>query len=135
MIDEEVGWHKSLSNLPIAGVTGLTADVHFDIRDMSTDAGLLNEGQVTTIVRMNGYRFWGNRTTSDEPQFAFETAVRTSQAIQDAIAETLTAFVDNIGDEKGVTGGLPAPVMGAQQQYYFVTPPRTFGLRATYQTE
>lgn len=101
MIDEEVGWHKSLSNVPIAGVTGLTADVHFDIRDMSTDAGLLNEGQVTTIVRMNGYRFWGNRTTSDEPQFAFETAVRTSQAIQDAIAETLAAFVD-----KPMTDGL-----------------------------
>jgi phage tail sheath protein FI len=101
MIDEETGWHKSLSNVPIAGVTGLTADVHFDIRDMSTDAGLLNEGQVTTIVRMNGYRFWGNRTTSDEPQFAFETAVRTSQAIQDAIAETLAAFVD-----KPMTDGL-----------------------------
>lgn len=101
MIDEEIGWHKSLSNVPIAGVTGLTADVHFDIRDMSTDAGLLNEGQVTTIVRMNGYRFWGNRTTSDEPQFSFETAVRTSQAIQDAIAETLAAFVD-----KPMTDGL-----------------------------
>ncbi|WP_312488135.1 phage tail sheath subtilisin-like domain-containing protein [Sphingomonas sp.] len=101
MIDEEIGWHKSLSNVPIAGVTGLTADVHFDIRDMSTDAGLLNEGQVTTIVRMNGYRFWGNRTTSDEPLFAFETAVRTSQAIQDAIAETLAAFVD-----KPMTDGL-----------------------------
>lgn len=101
MIDEETGWHKSLSNVPIAGVTGLTADVHFDIRDMSTDAGLLNEGQVTTIVRMNGYRFWGNRTTSDEPQFAFETAVRTSQAIQDAIAETLASFID-----KPMTDGL-----------------------------
>lgn len=101
MIDEEIGWHKSLSNVPIAGITGLTADVHFDIRDMSTDAGLLNEGQVTTIVRMNGYRFWGSRTTSDEPLFAFETAVRTSQAIQDAIAETLAAFVD-----KPMTDGL-----------------------------
>jgi len=101
MIDQEIGWHKSLSNVPIAGVSGLTADVHFDIRDMSTDAGLLNEGQVTTIVRMNGYRFWGNRTTSDEPQWAFETAVRTSQAIQDAIAETLASFID-----KPMTEGL-----------------------------
>lgn len=94
MIDEQVGWHKSLSNVAITGVTGLTADVHFDIRDMSTDAGLLNEGKVTTLVRMNGYRFWGNRTTSDEPLFAFETAVRTSHAIQDAIADTLASFVD-----------------------------------------
>ena len=50
-------------------------------------------------------------------------------------AWSVTAFVNNIGDEKGISGGLPAPVMGAQQQYYFVTRPRTFGLRATYQTE
>lgn len=94
MLDEQYGWHVSLSNRPIAGVTGLTADIHFDIRDMSTDAGVLNEGQVTTIVRMNGYRFWGNRTCSEEPLFAFETATRSAQAIQDAIADGLATFID-----------------------------------------
>lgn len=94
MIDERIGWHKSLSNVAIAGVTGLTRDVHFDIRDPSTDAGVLNAAPVTTIVRMNGYRFWGNRTTSDEPAFAFEPVVRTAQALQDLLAEAEAPFID-----------------------------------------
>ena len=94
MIDETVGWHKSLSNVALAGITGLSKDVHFDIRDPSTDAGVLNAAQVTTIVRMNGYRFWGNRSTAEEPLFAFETATRSAQAIQDAIADGLTWAID-----------------------------------------
>lgn len=94
MIDERVGWHKSLSNVAIAGVTGMTRDVHFDIRDPSTDAGVLNQAPVTTLVRMNGYRFWGNRTTSDEPAFAFEPVVRTAQALQDLLAEVEAPFID-----------------------------------------
>lgn len=94
MIDEQQGWHKSLSNVAVAGVTGISKDVFFDIRDPSTDAGVLNEAPVTTIVRMNGYRFWGNRTTSDEPLFAFEVATRTAQALQDALVDIETPFID-----------------------------------------
>lgn len=94
MIDETVGWHKSLSNVAVAGVTGISKDVNFDIRDSSTLAGVLNENQVTALVRMNGYRYWGNRTTSDEPLFAFEVATRSAQAIQDAIADGLAWAID-----------------------------------------
>lgn len=94
VIDAKVGWHKSLSNVAIAGVTGLSKDVHFDLRDASTDAGVLNGGDVTTIVRMTGYRFWGNRTCSDEPFFAFESAVRTGQALQDEIADAWAGYID-----------------------------------------
>jgi hypothetical protein len=94
MIDERIGWHRSLSNIELAGVTGLSKDVHFDIRDASTDAGVLNAAPVTTIVRMNGYRFWGNRTTSDEPYFAFEPATRTAHALQDVIADIEAKYMD-----------------------------------------
>ncbi len=94
MLDEQVGWHKSISNAAIAGVTGLTADVHFDVHDQSSDAGLLNQAPVTTIVRMNGYRFWGNRTCADEPAFAFEPVVRAAQALQDLLAEVEAPFID-----------------------------------------
>ena len=94
MIDERVGWHKSLSNVPVSGVTGLTRDVHFDIRDASSDAGLLNAEQVTTLVRMTGYRFWGNRSCSDDSAFAFEVAVRTAQALQDGLALIELPFID-----------------------------------------
>lgn len=93
-LDEREGWHRGLSNVAIAGVTGINKDVSFDIRDSSTDAGVLNADQVTTIVRMNGYRFWGSRTCANEPYFAFETATRTAQAIQDAIADAQATFID-----------------------------------------
>jgi len=93
-LDESVGWHKSLSNVAVDGVTGLTKDLYFDMQDSSTPAGVLNNGLVTTLVHMRGHRFWGNRTTSDEPVFSFETAVRTAQALRQAIADGLAWAID-----------------------------------------
>lgn len=94
MIDETIGWHKSISNVAVAGVTGISKDVSFDLRDSTTDAGLLNAAQVTTLVRMNGYRFWGNMTMSSAPAFGFETATRTAQALMDDLAEIEAPFID-----------------------------------------
>ena len=94
LIDQQVGWHKTISNVPVNGVTGLTKDVHFDLQDETTTAGVLNAKAVTTMVRLNGYRFWGNRTTSDDAVWAFESRVRTSQALQDTIAEGLAWAID-----------------------------------------
>lgn len=93
-IDEETGWHKSLSNVGVNGVTGLSHDVFFDLQDSSNDAGLLNGADITTLVRMRGFRFWGNRTCSDEPLFAFEPVVRSAQAIRDECAAGLAWAVD-----------------------------------------
>lgn len=94
-IDQEIGWHKSLSNIAIDGVAGgLTVPISFDLIDADNDADVLNAADVTTIVRTNGSRFWGNRTCSDEPLFAFETAVRTGQVLQDEIAAGLAWAVD-----------------------------------------
>ncbi|WP_438852489.1 phage tail sheath subtilisin-like domain-containing protein [Brevundimonas nasdae] len=93
-IDEEQGWHKSLSNVAMNGVTGLSQPIFFDLQDASSDAGVLNAGSITTIVNRDGYRFWGNRTCSDEPLFAFETAVRTAQVLRDTIAEGLLWAAD-----------------------------------------
>lgn len=93
-IDREVGWHKTLSNVAVDGVTGLAKDVFFDINGEDNDAFLLNQGDVTTMIRHEGYRFWGNRTCSDEPKFAFESAVRTAQVLQDEIAAGLFWAID-----------------------------------------
>lgn len=95
-IDEEQGWHKTVSNVPFYGVTGVTRNVHFDLLDNDTDAGVLNDAQVTTIIRQSGYRLWGNRTTAgvDQPEFSFESAVRTSHALQDIIAAAVLPFLD-----------------------------------------
>lgn len=93
-IDEETGWHKTLSNVGVNGIERLTKDVHFDLQDASTTAGVLNDAAITTMVRLNGYRYWGNRTTSDDPKWAFESRVRASQALQDTIAQGLAWAID-----------------------------------------
>lgn len=93
-IDQEQGWHKTISNVGVAGVTGISRDVHWDLQDPTTDAGFLNAGDVTTLVNSNGFRFWGSRTCSDEPLFAFESATRTAQVLADTIAEGLMWAVD-----------------------------------------
>lgn len=93
-IDQEQGWHKSLSNVPVDGVTGISRDIHWDLQDPSTDAGMLNAADITTLVNSTGYRFWGSRTCSEDPMFAFETSTRTAQILADTIAEAMLFYVD-----------------------------------------
>lgn len=93
-LDEEQGWHKSLSNIEVSGVTGISKDVFFDLQDPATDAGYLNSNEVTTLIRRGGYRFWGSRTCTIDPLFAFENYVRTAQVLADTIAEAHMFAVD-----------------------------------------
>ena len=93
-IDAETGWHKTLSNVGVNGVTGITIQVFWDLQDPATDAGYLNEQDVTTLIRKDGYRFWGSRTCSDDPLFAFESYTRTAQVLADTMAEAHMWAVD-----------------------------------------
>ncbi|MEW6166053.1 MAG: phage tail sheath protein [Pseudomonadota bacterium] len=93
-IDEEIGWHKTLSNVPVNGVSGLTRDVFWDLQDPNTDAGYLNSNEVTTLIRKEGFRFWGERTCSADPLFAFENYTRTAQVLADTVAEAHLWAVD-----------------------------------------
>lgn len=93
-IDEETGWHKSISNVALSGVTGIDKDVTYDQLGGDNDAKLLNDAKITTLIRREGYRFWGNRTMSAEPLFAFETATRTAQVLQDEMAAGLAWAID-----------------------------------------
>lgn len=86
-IDEHTGWHKTLSNVGVSGVTGLSADVFWDLQDPATDAGLLNQNDVTTLIRKDGFRFRGSRSLSDDPLFQFESYPRTAQVLADTMAE------------------------------------------------
>lgn len=93
-IDQEQGFHKTLSNVPVAGVVGLTKDIHFDLQDPACEANLLNAAEITTLIQHNGRRFWGSRTTSDDPLFAFESATRTAQVLMDTIANGMMWAID-----------------------------------------
>ncbi|HFX2802449.1 TPA: phage tail sheath protein [Pseudomonas aeruginosa] len=93
-LDEQVGWHKTLSNIPVNGVTGLSRDVYWDLQNPATDAGLLNADEVTTLIRREGFRFWGSRTCSADPLFAFENYTRTAQVLADTMAEAHLWAID-----------------------------------------
>ena len=42
----------------------------------------------------DGFRFWGNHTCSEDPEYIFESAVRTDQVIRDTIADGVFPYMD-----------------------------------------
>lgn len=111
-IDQEQGWHKTLSNVPVEGVVGITEDVGFDFQSVDTEANQLNEAGITTIVAINGsLRFWGNRTCADPASdtgkdFVFESATRTAQILGDTCALGMIWAID-----KPLTPGLARDII------------------------
>lgn len=83
--DNEYGFWASPSNKEFVGITGTTRAVEFLDGDESCRANLLNNANITTIIRDDGFRLWGNRTLSSDPKWAFVTRVRTMDIVMDAI--------------------------------------------------
>ncbi|MDD5175759.1 MAG: phage tail sheath protein [Sterolibacterium sp.] len=122
-IDEEIGWHKTLSNVSINGVTGVSKDVFWDLQDPASDAGVLNASEVTTLVRQGGFRFWGSRTCSDDPLFAFENYTRTAQVLADTMAEAHLWAVDkplNPSLARDIIEGINAKFRELKAQGYII---------------
>lgn len=92
-LDQEVGWHRCISNIPVNGVTGISASVYFDYLSTGTDADILNEAGITTLINRNGFRFWGSRTC-DQATFVFESYTRTAQVVADTIGEGVFEYSD-----------------------------------------
>jgi len=93
-LDSQIGWHKTLSNMPVNGVEGISRDIFWALQNPNTDAGYLNSKEVTTLIRNKGFRFWGSRTCDASGFFAFENYTRTAQILADTIAEASFAFID-----------------------------------------
>ena len=94
LIDKEIGWHKTLSNVGVTGVDGMTKHLFWDLQDPDTEVGLLNASETTCLIQSGGFRYWGNRTCSDEPLFCFENYTRTAQILADTMAEAHMWAVD-----------------------------------------
>ncbi|WFQ80849.1 phage tail sheath subtilisin-like domain-containing protein [Xenorhabdus sp. SF857] len=92
-IDAEQGWHKSLSNVPVNGVLGISADIYWTLQGTDTDSDDLNSKGITTLIKRDGFRFWGNRTCDTQTYF-FEVYTRTAQILADMIAEAHFAYLD-----------------------------------------
>lgn len=92
--DNERGFWWSPSNQTINGIVGTVRAVDFKQGDASSRANLLNEQGVATIIRLNGYRLWGNRSLSDDPKWAFLCVRRTADIINDSILRAHLWAVD-----------------------------------------
>lgn len=93
-VDNELGFWNSPSNKIINGIVGTGREVDFTLGDTTSRANLLNENEITTIIRQDGFRLWGNRTCSDDPKWAFLSVVRTADMINDSILRAHMWAVD-----------------------------------------
>lgn len=109
--DAEYGYWASPSNKEFVGITGTTRAVEYLDGDETCRANLLNNANITTIIRDDGYRLWGNRTLSSDPKWAFVTRVRTLFILMDAVQAGHKWAVDRSITKtyvKDVTDGLQA---------------------------
>lgn len=92
--DNDRGFWWSPSNQNVNGIVGTSRDVDFKLGDKSSRANLLNELEVTTIIRQDGFRLWGNRTTSADPKWAFLSVRRTADIINESLQRAHLWAVD-----------------------------------------
>lgn len=111
-VDHEQGFWKSPSNEEIFGVLGLDRPVDYALGDPNTRANFLNENEVATIIRDEGFRLWGNRTASADPMFAFLCVSRTADLIDLSIQRAHRWACD-----KGITRGYYEDVVSSVNDY------------------
>jgi uncharacterized protein len=92
--DNDRGFWWSPSNQNINGIVGTGRNIDFTLGDANSRANLLNEQEVATIIRSEGFKLWGNRTCSDDPKFAFLSVVRTADMINESILRAHMWAVD-----------------------------------------
>ena len=92
--DNANGFWWSPSNQEIYGVVGTARPVDFTLGDANCRANFLNENEVTTIIRQEGYRLWGNRSCSSDPKWAFLSVRRTADLINDSLLRAHLWAVD-----------------------------------------
>ncbi len=94
--DRERGYWSSPSNRQVLGISGTGRAVDFTLGDASSSANLLNDAEVSTIIRspLGGYRLWGNRTASADAKWAFLPVVRTADVINESLLRAHLWAVD-----------------------------------------
>lgn len=93
-MDNDKGFWWSPSNQELYGITGTARPIDFDISDPHSQANYLNENEITTIIRHEGFRLWGNRTTSSDPNWAFLSVRRTADMIYESLEEAFLWAID-----------------------------------------
>lgn len=95
-IDHEIGFWKSPSNEVVYGIGGLDRPVDWALGNPNTRANLLNENEVATFIRDEGWRLWGNRTASSDALYAFLSVSRTKDMVDLSIQRAHRYAVDKV---------------------------------------
>ncbi len=110
--DNERGFWSSPSNIPLEGVVGLGRPIEFQLGNDASRANVLNEGNVTTIIREQGFRLWGNRVPNTDTKFQFLCVRRTADMIQESLLAAHLWAVD-----RGITKTYVSEVIEGVRKY------------------
>ena len=92
--DAERGFWYSPSNRIIQGIVGTSRAVGFFLGDENAEANILNENDVATIVRENGFRLWGNHSTTADAQYQFISTRRIIDMVNESVMRAHLWAVD-----------------------------------------
>jgi uncharacterized protein len=93
-MDATKGFWWSPSNQIVQGISGTARAISFAISSAETEANRLNEQEVATIIRQDGFRLWGNRSTASDPLWAFLPVRRTADMVYESIETALLWAMD-----------------------------------------
>lgn len=92
--DNDRGFWHSPSNKGIFGIIGTSRPVDFKLGDSASRANLLNENDVATIIRQDGFRLWGNRVPTADPKWQFISVRRTADILHESLQRAHMWAVD-----------------------------------------
>jgi hypothetical protein len=111
--DQANGFWTSPSNQLLANILGTTRPVDFSFNNPNCRANYLNSLNIATIIRVSGgFRLWGDRSASIDPNFAFLQVRRTADIIEDSIQRAHLWAVD-----KNITKDYLNQVVASVQGY------------------
>ena len=112
--DYEQGFWKSPSNEEILNIIGTSQNIEFNLSSPTSQANVLNEGNVTTIVRQagRGFRVWGNHTSTTDTRYQFVSVRRTADIINDSVVRAHIWAVD-----QGITKNYVSEVVEGVNAY------------------
>lgn len=95
-IDAAKGFWWSPSNQVLKGVAGTARPIGWAISDPDTEANRLNDAEIATIIRKDGFRLWGNRSAGEasDTQWAFLPVRRTADMIYESVETALFWAMD-----------------------------------------
>ena len=92
--DAERGFWYSPSNRRIQGIVGTSRPVGFFLGDQNSEANIANENDVAVVIRENGFRLWGNHSTTTDAQFQFLATRRIVDMVNESVMRAHLWAVD-----------------------------------------